>query len=241
MKKILLAIMSIVVIFLIVVGIFRNPSDYIANGTIILGWLVFAIQTFWITSENFYLFFKNIWYKMKNPDCSWDLVIELNEVNNQPIDEIFGKIEKILVAKKMNNFKIIPLSNVRKMYIFGTFTITVVIDGNNIRFGFNSFEVSYRRSSEIISQELSHIFEDIQRELNSGKTLCYLDIFFSGENPYYGVYIRKLDAKNIERFTVEFKVNNQQIIINKEKISIRTNSFIKLQEITKKYLTLSPK
>lgn len=241
MKKIGLIILAIFVFLLIIYGIIRNPVDYFSNGTIILGWVLFFIQTLWVTWENFYLFVKNIWFKLRNPDCSWDFSFDLKNIDLDA-DEIFLNIENVLNNKKKTFFQISKLSNNRKIYSWGVYTITVTIEyDSSVRFEFNTFEVSYRRTSNVITEDLRPALEEIQRKLKTGEIEYFLNINFQGENPYFGVYLRKIDETKIETFKVKFKINDNKVIVYQDKLSISTNSLMELQEIVNKYLMLSPK
>lgn len=240
MKKIWPYTLVVIAFILIIISMFKNPGNIYTNGTIIFGWILFLIQTFWVYSEKFYLKIKNIFYKIKNPECSWSLSIEINEVNFS-YEQIFSKIEEIFTRVNPSQFKINELSDQRKLYSLGTFTIEVSIDSNNVNFDFNDFEVSYRRSSTIISDNILPMFEEIQRKLKPENIECFLDIKFYGDNPYYGMYTKKIEIEKIEVFKMKFKAEEQTVTITKDAISVYVTSFNKLRTLSEKYLNLSPK
>ncbi|PKU51250.1 MULTISPECIES: hypothetical protein [Lysinibacillus] len=236
MKKIILILAWITTVVLMIINIKINPSSYFANGTIILGWLLFALQLSWNKSEWFYLTCKNLWYKFTNPECIWNMSIEYYGTFNE---QVFEKLDQIFLNKESS--KVLQVSNVRRIYKVGTLSFEVVIDRESIRIELSDLEVSYRRSTHIIKTELGNILEDIPSKLKNDRCEYYLDIYFKGENPYYGLYLRRLDIRDIETFKIQFNIQNEKIVVNKERISINTNSLQSLRNFSEEYLTISPR
>lgn len=222
---------------LVLISLWVNPPSFITNGTIILGWLLFALQLTWNKSELFYLKVKSLWFIIKNPDCVWNIHVEyygqFDECTFEKLDALF--------SNGTNEIKIIQLSKSRKIYRVGTLSFEVVFSQDNISVRLQDLEVSYRRSKTIMEDELNSLFEGITKTLREDRTKYFLNVNFKEFNPYFGFFIRRLNSREINTFNVKLNVENEKVTIGKEKIEIYTNSLSKLQSLSKDYLTLSPR
>ena len=236
-KKIILTVTWIIVMSLVFFSVVKNPNSFIVNGTIIVGWLLFAIQLTWNQSERFYMWFKNIWFNLKNPDCMWNMQVEFEGDFER---NIFEKLDEVF-STKSENYKITPISNVRKLYKINAITYEVVVSPNQIRVQLQDLEVSFRRSKVIIQKELGGLLENLSRVLKEDKCDYYLSIEFKESNPYFGFFLRRLNAKDISAFNVKFKVDDERITINKKTIEVHTESLQSLRSFSEEYLSLSPR
>lgn len=227
---------SVVVILISSVLIIGSESFFI-NGTVILGWMLFMLQFTWNYSENFYMNFKKWWFFIKNPDCLWNMQVEyigsFDEKTIATISEVF--------AKQQREFKFIQLSDSRVLYKLRSLTFEIVIEHNIVRIHLEDLEVSFRRSQRIIEEELALLLEDLSRALKEDESNFYFNVNFKQFNPYYGFFIRRLKAKDISTFNVKFNVEDDKVTINKDSIEIYTSSLQKLNQFSKRYLSLSPR
>lgn len=238
MKKLLLIFVWLISIILILVNIFLSPKSFIANGTILLGWILFAIQSSWNLSEFFYMFLKKIWFFLKNPDCNWNMVVEFN--GNFTID-VFNKIDDVF-SNQISNYKIISLSYTRKIYRLGSLSFEINLESDQkIILQMEDNEVSYRRSVNLVENELGVLFERLSKQIKEDTTDYYLNISFNDYNSYFGFFIRRLNAEDINTFNVKFNIENDRVTINKNSIEVYTTSFQQLTIFSKQYLTLSPR
>ncbi|GGB51821.1 hypothetical protein GCM10011409_31740 [Lentibacillus populi] len=197
------------------------------------------LQLTWNQSEFFYMYIKKIWFMIKNPDCVWNMHVEFNggfdENTFTKIDEVFND--------QIGDMKQIKLSNQRKLYRLGTLNFEINIDesNNKIILSLNDLEVSFRRSRKIIDQELGCLLETLSKTLKDDRSEYFFNINFKDFNPYFGFFIRRLNAKEINTFNVKFNVQNDRVTINKKSIQVYTTSLQKLNSFSKEYLTLSPR
>lgn len=238
-KHILLLIGWLFVILLVSVTTISNPNSFFVNGTIICGWLLFIIQLTWNHSETFYMHIKSLWFYIKNPDCIWNMMVEYELKLNQ---HTFENVEAVF-HELFSEVKITVISNIRRLYKLETINVEVSIDIklNKIRLHIDNLEVSYRRSRNIIDKELGKLLEKLAYKLKIDNSDYYFNISFKEFNPYYGFFIRRLNAKDINSFNVIFNVEDEKVTINKESIEIHTTSLQKLNTISKEYLSLSPR
>lgn len=236
MKKITITVVWLIAITLIIFSLASNPNAIFVNGTIIIGWLLFALQLTWNQSEKFYMCVKNIWFQIKNPDCLWNMQVEFTgdfdeEVLNL-IDQVFSREEEV---------KIIPLSNVRKLYKVKTLTYEIVVSPNQVRLQVTDLEVSFRRSKTIIQNEIGKLLESLTKALKEDKSDYYLTINFKEYNPYFGFFVRRLNANEINTFNVKLNVADERISINKTSIEFHTESLQSFRSFSEEYLSLSPR
>ncbi|MFD2628820.1 hypothetical protein [Oceanobacillus kapialis] len=238
MKKILFFIIGwCIVVALVIMVIVQNPNSFFVNGTIILGWLLFLLQLTWNNSEYFYIKIKRYWFFLKNPDCIWNMQIEFEG----DFDEnTFDKIDH-LFNKQNSNLRIINLSNSRKIYRSNTLSFEVTVRKGLIQVHLEDLEVSFRRSRKIIDEEIGILLEEFSKILKEDNVNYYFNINFKEFNPYYGFFIRRLNAKNINTFNIKFNIESDKVTINKKSIEIYTKSLQKMNSFSKEYLSLSPR
>lgn len=240
MKKTIFIIIGWFIVFVLISSILIISSEsFLINGTVILGWLLFMLQFTWNYSEFFYIKIKKLWFLIKNPDCVWDMSVEFKGNFNE---QIFEGIDRALLDYT-NDVDIQVLSNLRRGYRVKTFNFELVYDEHYevFRFKLNKLELSYRRSRNILEQEANYLLEMLSKELKEDSAEYYFNISFQEFNPFYGFFLRRLNAREIQNFNVAFNVDNNKVSINKESIDIYTTSLQKLNQISKKYLTLSPR
>lgn len=236
-KKIVISVAWLFAGVLIVTSVAKNPNSFFVNGTIIMGWLLFALQLTWNQSERFYMWVKNMWFILKNPDCVWNMQVEFT---GEFDENIFSRIDEVF-SSQSSDYKITLLSNVRKIYKIKTLTYEVVISPNQIRLKVEDLEVSYRRSKTIIQKEIGVLLENLSKVLKEDKSDYYLTIDFKEYNPYFGFFVRRLNANEVNTFNVKFKVDDERVSINKTSIELHTESLQTFRSFSEEYLSLSPR
>lgn len=224
----------------LLIGVFViYPESLFLNIAVILGWLLTAFQFTWNHSEVFYLRFKRLWFLVKNPDCIWNLSIEYS---GQFDIDIFSDLDSKLYDYT-NDINIRQISQTRKSYRVKTINFELYYDEHYdvLRFELSKLELSYRRSLKMMDEEMNFIIELLSRTIKEDNTEYYFDITFKDDfNPFYGFFIRRLNANDISKFNIAFNVEEDKITVNKNSIKFYTTSLQKLNSISKRYLTLSP-
>lgn len=237
MKKVSITIVWLISLGLITFSLFRT-EQWLINGPLVLGWLFFAIQLTITHVERVYLFIKRIWFVIINHDCIWNMEITYKG----PFERsALLKIEEYLRTTG-SKIKIQGLSNTRKIYTVDTIVFETYVneDDGEIRFSIHDLEISYRRSNKLIDNELSILFEKLQTILKPDAGSYGISIDFKGYNPYFGFYVRRLNAHEVNGFNVTFNVENDRVSINKNSIEINTDSLQHLRTLSKEYLALTP-
>jgi hypothetical protein len=238
MKHIKILFVWIVVTFLLFISLFKNPYDFFINGTIVLGWLLFALQFTANQSESFYLFLRRNWLFVTNPECLWNMQVSMNGSYDRTI---FSIIDDCL-QRYGDSLRITKLSNTRQLYRIKSISIEISVDEDvgEIYFSIYDLEVSYRRSKDIIEKEISKLFELIQTKIKPDSRRFGLKIEFKGSNPYYGLYVKRMNVDDVQGFNITFKVENDRVAITKTCLEINTDSIQNLSILSKEYITLSP-
>lgn len=237
MKKALIIIIWFVPLALVIYSFIRT-EQFLINGTLTLGWLFFVIQLTMNNYENVYLHVNKLWFKIKNPDCIWNMQVSMVGDFNRGN---FVNIEECLHSLS-TDLRISIISSTRKIYRVSTLGIEVSINETTgeIIFAIHDLEVSFRRSTNIIEKELGDIFEKLQKKLKPDVDNYGLRIEFKGYNPYFGFFVRRLNASDIQGFNVTFKIDNDRIAVSNTGIEINTDSLQHLNNLSKEYISLSP-
>lgn len=222
--------------------ILKRPQDFVINGPLIFGWLLFALQLTWIHSEKFYLWIKKYWLFIKNPVCYWDMDVEMKGNVHR---NLFPELDKIFRSQKKPLNRIEKRSNTRRKYELADFNIEVSIDETNgiVNFHIQNLRVPFRYSRSVIENQICSLFEKLQLKIKPDADQCQygLIIEFQETNPYYGFFVRRLNKSDIQNFNVVFKVDDDSVRVSKSTIQINASTINSLNTITKNYLTLSPR
>lgn len=153
--------------------------------------------------------------------------------------DVFYKINKILREIDPESFKVTKISNIRFIYKVYTINLEVVLDDDCLRFDIHDLQVSYRTSRKLIDQKLADIFEKIQYVAKADSGRFGVIITFEKYNPYFGFFVRRLNAEDLQNYNIHFRVNNDNVKITKKSIEINAQSINTLNKLTKSYLALS--
>ncbi len=237
MKKIFIGFVWLVAFCLIVISFIRS-EQWLLNGTLTLGWVLFAIQMTVSHFEKVYLFLKRIWFEVSNPECIWSFQVTYNGEFNR---DTLLLVEHFFLENQQD-VTVTNISNIRKLFRMGTLSLEVYLDEELkiLRFSIHDMEISYRRSKSFIEDRLASLFESLQLKLKPDSGAFDLTINFNDYNPYFGFYVRRLNAGEVQRFNVIFRIDNDRVSVGKNQIEINTQSLQHMRSLSKKYIVLSP-
>jgi hypothetical protein len=239
MKKAALLAVWVIALGLLVYSLFYT-ENWVFNGTVILGWLLFAIQLTMSHHEKAYLWVRSKWFQLMNPECLWNMTVVFNgSYDRTALDQVENALKG---SRNLQPNKIETLSNLRKSYSIKSLRFEVAVDEQEgaTYFSIHDMEVSFRRSRQLIETELAQLFEAMQMVLKPDSGQYGLNIEFKGYNPYFGFFVRRLNVEDIQRFHITFKVESDRVAVTKNSIEINTDSLQHLRILTTRYLTLSP-
>ncbi|MGN4807854.1 hypothetical protein ACTFSP_09625 [Bacillus cereus group sp. MYBK108-2] len=229
---------------LIILNFITPPSkswvNFWTNGTIILGWILLAIQTTYNNLDIFFMFVKRMKFQIQNPDCVWNMrMYMMTNASGNLLDELDLKLAQIYTADQL---KIRQISMVRRDYKLGAirFEVNYNEDKKEFIFDIQDMEVSYRGSKRIFDDKLDILINDLRRVFQPYNERYHVGIEFKELNPYFGLFLKKLDSKNIDGFNVSFHMKDSQINVYKKQIEISSGNYENLKSTAKSYLALSP-
>lgn len=236
-KHFFILIVWIVFILILFGNIFYLPELFLINITTIAGWFLFAVQITINHSERMYLFIKRILFNIKNESCVWNIQAELNGNFDRTL---FEKLDIEFSDIGNDSYRIIKISNVRRIYKLHTISIEIVLDTPEILHLYvHDMRVSFRDSKDIIDKNLANIFEKVQYVAKADSGEFGMHVLFGEYNPYFSFFIKRLNAKDIHQYNIKFSVEQDRIAVSNNGIEITADSFNKLNQLSKSYLALT--
>lgn len=224
---------------LLIISIFVYPEEFFAIGTNIIGWFLFALSYTYNKSDRFFLFTNRLAFFIKNPDCIWNLEIKLTNVSNV---NLLDTLEKNIISKfNDDNVKITPLSKTRRQYKVGTFIFDLFVntDDKYVIFSMYDLEVSYKRANIIFDGKLNDIINEVRKITTPDNEKYSVKIGFQHINPYFGLFVKKLQMNKIDYFNVKFQFEQNNVSVYRNSIEINSSNYENLIKTAKSYLTLS--
>ncbi|GED55436.1 hypothetical protein EDM54_02435 [Brevibacillus borstelensis] len=236
-KMLLVSVLFIVLLLGVVLAKFPLQFAAIIGG--VSGWLAFSIRFFYQRWESFYLIVQRIRFFFINPTTNWDMVITYKGHFSR---ETFEQLIKRFVGSKNEGQKILYLSpNEVEVRQNGLTLQVFYVDDQEIEIHMLNYPVAYEKAIDTLTGTITPLIESAETVIKPESKTYYLSVNFDDKNPYYGLYINKLSQNEILQFNVVFKVQNNQVDLHKNKLTISSNSMGELVNLSKDYLALSPR
>lgn len=239
----LIFIVWFVTIVLLIVNILFDTSNFWINGTIISGWILFAVQFSYSRWESFYILFNKIKYTFLNINS----ILHIKFIYRGRFNRlVFNELCEKLFSSNNNNInfqKIIPISNVRSRLVAEEFELEVYFneDDGEIQVTFKEIRIGYRDILNFLQNEIHFVNECLNKYINYETNDYYLKIKFKNSNPFFGFYFHKINTKTINSYYISFIDGQNFIDIDSTSINIRSKSYSDFLKVTKKYITISSK
>lgn len=238
-KMIILVILAVAVSFGFILAKFPLKLATIIGA--ISGWAAFIIRTLYNRWEWFYLTFQRIKYTLFSPDTLWNMTVRY-EGNFK--DDILKSVQnRIASSGRLDELKITSITTRIIEYRSQGIMFQIHHNGNNeIELHLMDLSVSYSKSLNILQITLMPLFDLIEIEIKPDRKSYFLTVNFEGaKNPYYGLYLNKIEYSRLVSFDIVFQVKDNQVEIHKDKMTIYSNTIGELLDISKDYLALAPK
>jgi len=242
-------LLPLAVLILLVLQYFYRVSPVIISIPIALFLIQYSYQHF----SPVYFFVNKIFNKILNPSTRWNFSVE-HRINQNPKEAFKIVVETVL---SFDDVSIWADKDDSKIFQLSSFLCEINIhqevsaeehvgEGFILNIGITKLEVPYRSAERILDHEVVPLLYKIQEALKPSKNKFVFNCEMQSINPYYGLLLKKVDVQNIERFTIEFteKVKGSQkshVQIRKSKITVVSDDLIAFQNLSRKYLILSPK
>ncbi|PGA30261.1 hypothetical protein [Bacillus wiedmannii] len=236
----------LITIFLFIFNFVAPPStswvNFWTNGTIILGWILFAIQTTYTNSNMFYLFVQRRLFSLfSGKECYWSMRIYM--LSNISMSELNIFDEKLRKLYSPDELRIIEISDTRRDYKIESLRFEVTYDEDKKQFVFDiqDMEITYKTSIEIFEDKLDIIVNELKKVVQPYNDRYSVRVKLKKNNPYMGLFLKRINPENINSFNVKFHNKESQISIYKQHIEINSGSYDQLKISAKSYLAFSPK
>ncbi|SEM14186.1 hypothetical protein SAMN04487786_1138 [Paenisporosarcina quisquiliarum] len=232
---------SIVAILILTAGILfysliYTNNGFWANGTILIGWVLFVYQYIMNYSERAYFATQKTFNYLKNPSNKWDFQFEFSS-KNFSIDSFEKNLDILLGVRKNvsinNNRSLITLSSGIKI------EVSTNISDSTVVFLIEDCFVPYRESKNIIDNSFHPIIELLYKKCEISNEKFSFNINFLNDNPYYGYFLKKVGPSQINNFQVNLMDDSSNVDIYNNWMMITSESFSDLSNVSKKYLTMS--
>jgi len=230
-------------------------SDWTGIITFFSGWILFLLKVLYDRVDKFFLKINQWKSWLSNQTSLWDLDIEytgrLSSVILKEIDSI--------VKKNFQSYSSVYSSHNSLHLLVDGINInsrlteeTERVDGSiiyfsNLNIDFKDIRASFRETKSLIERIVSVLnsIDDRIKSVNKIDNKKYsATIKFKKNNPYFGLYVKRLKLKNIDSFTCVFDVSptiedSDKVLIGKDNICIASKKLTSFQSLSLKYLALS--
>ncbi|MHA3225720.1 hypothetical protein ACV7JQ_07220 [Globicatella sulfidifaciens] len=180
-----------------------------------------------------------------NPTVNWKIqtIFSVESFEEDSMSRLFDKIKKETdefsfphYQKSFSNEYKIRLYN--KDYIISVEPIEFD-DNYEIRF-IHEYQISYRESLKDFDKNYKMLEEKIKSVFSNTDDINYLlSITFDDFNPFYKIYLKKYDDMESIDFNMEYEVEDCQIIVTNNKITVASKFLDSVMKISKKYIAIS--
>ena len=238
-KKNIDILFGVLLLALIIYLAWFPKSWFWENGTILLGWILFVLQSLYSRGDKLYWFVQKVKYSIINPDTQWDLTVRYS---GQKVDATVIPAVQVALAKAaiFDRAVVRNISEQRIEIKADELTMEVYIEDQSLQVMFTKIPVTFRGSNRTIDKRITPALEELEACLAIEEKSYWLTVYFGTMNPYFGLYIRRLGQQNVTEMNIRINNNGlNQLEINKQKLTISTTTLNELGATAKKYLTLS--
>lgn len=236
-KYIGLLILWVIVAFLIFFMV-KDNSQFFANGTIIIGWILFALQLTYNKTSKFKHFLNHIYSKyLKQTDIIWDVsIIMSSKINEKHLDKFEIKLFETYQA---NQIKVHQLSSKRRDYRVGTLKFEINAYEEQTRVVFQDMDTNYRRTKEFLETNIDELLGVLRLVVKPDREQINVRLSMPKHNPYLSKYIDK-NRDMIDYIRIDIKENNTKFSIRKDSIDISSENYNEIKSDIKKLLYFKP-
>lgn len=183
-----------------------------------------------------------LWNKIKtylnNPGIDWQLTCYL-EFDDEDIytldtfyDNLIDKYDEISIQYRSGN-------KISFRIELSIYEISYLEDGR-IRI-YSTSNINYRESREKINLQFDSIIKEIEKTIGKRSTFesYSLRINFKNENPFYGIYLKKISDQEIDSFTIKYSIDDISFLVDKNSIEASGISILSLDKISRDFLVIS--
>jgi hypothetical protein len=227
-----------VIVAFLIFFIVKDNSQFFANGTIIIGWVLFALQLTYNKTSKLKQFSNHIYNKyLKQTDIIWDVSITMSSnINEKHLDNFEIKLFESYDA---NQIKVHQLSSKRRDYRVGTLKFEINAYEDQTRVVFQDMETNYRRTKEFLESNIDELLGILRLVVKPDKEQINVRLRMPKHNPYLSKYI-ETNRGMIDYLRMDIKENNTKFSIRKDSIDISSENYNEIKSDIKKLLYFKP-
>jgi len=203
------------------------------------------------SSDRFYLLINRLRAKALNTPTTWDLTAEYAMNEAGILDELADSLKETFP-----NLQVWQNDPQRKVVRAGKFTLRLrespdadaefagLGSSRRVVIDTGSVTIPYRQVEDALEREIAPLLQKIERTLASTRSKYTVRIDYSGSNPFFGLYVRRLPSGSLVNFKCEiveaFADEPAQVVIEANRAIITASSPSNLSSTSRKYLLLSP-
>lgn len=216
-------------------------------------WVALVGKILYDNSAKFYFWFTRAYMLITNTEVEWSLNVVLQDVHSE--DDIVSKIFEDIVHT-YSDAKIWHADDHRKIIELPSLGCNIrleeklvgdSLDNEEIELFFSISElvVPFRKSEYISEQVILLINNILLQRVSTNKQKYTLRIKFGKNNPYFGLFVRKLRVsdQNSINFHIEFNESvghkEEKIQVSTDYVTLVTQNLTNLQVLAKRYVTLA--
>lgn len=235
-QKITLALLLLgAVLFGVILAKF--PGDTIKFCTAVSGWVLFVFRILYEKWDRFYLFVQTMKYRIFGLDTIWNLSVNYEIRPGEYLQKISDAMINSDLFKELKIYR--PIDSVIECRSEGIM-VQLVYDTDSISVHVFDIPVTYNKGNSIIRKQITPLFEEIEKIIRPESKSYFLSVKFPDKNPFYGLYMSKIAARDLVKFDITFMLEENRVEIHKDKIILQTNSLPELIQASRDVLAIAP-
>jgi len=215
-----------------------------------LFWVTTFIKMLYDSSDRFYLLVNRVRAALLNTATTWELTAEYAVSAAGRLDEITDSIKK-----SFPNLQVWQNESLRKVIRTDKLTLRLreSPETDSVLIGLDSsravvidtggMTIPYRQVESTLEREIIPLLTKVERTLAASRGKYTLRINYDGNNPFFGMYVRRLPAGALANFKCEiveaFADESAYVTIEAKRAIIVASSPSNMSATSRKYLLLS--
>jgi hypothetical protein len=220
---------------------------------VLIGWLIAFFKVLYDSSARIYLAANRFIAWFVSAPTSWEFAnqymlpdkVDQNEAAEQAVKSILEHFPKAALWQNTATQKIVhaPSFTIRVKVLQELSPTEPNISTNSLYIDFTDMSVPYRYTEKTLLKTIAPLLERLAGVLKPEWVKYAFRIKYDGNNPFFGLYVRKMPPNQISKFHCElFEVigtEKDNVAISKEETVIMTTSIASLLALSRKYLSFS--
>lgn len=236
---ILVTLVVLFLIFLIILSFYIKFDSVVLNIIItIVPILLFYLQYVLENISSAFILWNKLKTYIKNPGIDWQLTcyLQFDDDDVYSLDNFYDNLieeyDDIGIQSHSGN-------KISFRIELSIYEISYLEDGK-IRI-YSTSNINYRESRDKINSQFSTIIKEVEKTIGKRSEFekYSLRINFKNENPFYGIYIKKISNEEINSFTIKYSMHGLKFLVDKNSIEVSGTTISSLDKVSKNFLVIS--